>query len=337
MGKIDLNNREKLQQISRIGVLTSGGDSPGMNAAIRAVVRTAIYNKLDVVGIKSGYEGLINNKFEKLYSYSVGNIIQRGGTILKTARSDRFRTPEGRDIAYNNLNLAAIDGLIVIGGDGTFTGAHIFNKEHNFPIIGIPGTIDNDLYGTDFTIGYDTAINTAVEAIDKIRDTADAHNRLFIVEVMGRDAGYIALRSGIAGGAEEILIPETITYLDDLILMLEKGWRQNKTSCIIIVAEGDELGGAVEVAKQIKEKLNFYETRVSIIGHMQRGGSPTCMDRVLASQLGYEAVLGLMNGHCDEMVGMINNEIVYTSFEKTIKHTATVDKNIINMVRILSS
>lgn len=335
--KIISRNGKKNAFIGKIGVLTSGGDAPGMNAAIRAVVRTAIYNNLDVIGVKTGYEGLIYNRFERMYSHSVGNIIQKGGTILRTARSDRFKTTEGREIAYKNLKQEAIDALIVIGGDGSFTGAHIFGSEYDFPIIGIPGTIDNDLYGTDFTIGYDTAINTVVEAIDKIRDTADAHNRLFFIEVMGRDAGFIALRSGIAGGVEEILIPETKTNTDELISMLENGWRQNKTSSIIIVAEGDESGGAFEVARKVKERFDFYETRVSILGHLQRGGSPSCMDRVLASQLGYEAVLGLMNGHKDEMVGLINNKVVFTSLEKSIKYTISTDKEMLKMARILSS
>jgi 6-phosphofructokinase 1 len=337
MEKTSDNNGKKLPHIGKIGVLTSGGDAPGMNAAIRAVVRTALYHKLEVVGIKSGYEGLIYNRFDKMYSSSVGNIIQRGGTILRTARSERFRTAEGRDIAYKNLKQEAIDALIVIGGDGTFTGANIFNKEHDFPIIGIPGTIDNDLFGTDFTIGYDTALNTVVEAVDKIRDTADAHNRLFFIEVMGRDAGFIALRSGIAGGAEEILIPETKTHIDDLISKLEKGWRQNKTSSIIIVAEGDETGGAIEVARRVKEKFDFFETRVAIIGHLQRGGSPSCMDRVLASRLGYEAVNGLLNGYRDVMVGVINNKVVFTPFERTVKHTNEIDKDMLKMSKVLSS
>jgi 6-phosphofructokinase 1 len=337
MTKAEASGLKNPLNIHRIGVLTSGGDAPGMNAAIRAVVRTAIFHNLDVVGIKTGYEGLIYNRFEKMYSHSVGNIIQRGGTILRTGRSERFRTAEGREIAFKNLKQEAIDALVAIGGDGTFTGASIFNKEYDFPIIGIPGTIDNDLYGTDFTIGYDTAINTVVEAVDKIRDTADAHNRLFFIEVMGRDAGFIALSSGIAVGAEEILIPESTTNIDELISKLEYGWRQNKTSSIIIVAEGDELGGAIEVAKKVKEKFDYFETRVTILGHLQRGGAPSCMDRVLASQLGYEAVLGLLHGHRDEMIGKINNTIVFTPFEKSIKHTTAIDKEMIKMAKILSS
>lgn len=307
-----------------------------MNAAIRAVVRTGIFNKLEVAGIYRGYEGLIHNEIETLHNHSVANIIQRGGTILKTARSEKFRTDEGIETAYNNLNKAGIDSLVVIGGDGTFRGAMEFGRRFSFPIVGVPGTIDNDLFGTDFTIGYDTAINTVIEAVDKLRDTAAAHNRLFFVEVMGRDAGFIALRSGIAGGAEDILIPETKTHIDDLIAKLENDRRENKTSGIIIVAEGDDEGGAYEVAAKVKEKLPFFETRVAIIGHLQRGGSPSCMDRVLASTLGFEAVNALLSGKKDVMIGQIDKKTSFIPFEKATKYHQEINKNMLSMARILS-
>ncbi|MEI7981114.1 MAG: ATP-dependent 6-phosphofructokinase, partial [Bacteroidota bacterium] len=263
-----------MARVQKIGVMTSGGDSPGMNAAIRAVVRAAIFNGLDVFGIYRGYEGMIDGQIEQMYSHSVSNIIQRGGTILKTARSKRFLDYEGRLKAYQNLLDHKIDALVAIGGNGTFTGASIFDKEFNFPVIGLPGTIDNDLYRTDATIGYDTAINTVIDAVDKLRDTAASHNRLFFVEVMGRDAGFIALLSGIAGGAEDILLPESKTIIEDLIKKLQNDRRENKSSGIIIVSEGDDQGGALEIARKVREKFDYYDTRVSIIGHMQRGGSP---------------------------------------------------------------
>jgi 6-phosphofructokinase 1 len=324
-----------MSTINRIGVLTSGGDAPGMNAAIRAVVRTAIYRKLEVIGIGRGYEGLIQGEFQPMFNHSVANIIQRGGTILKTARSEFFRTDEGQQIAADNLKKAGIEALVVIGGDGTFRGAIALGGKYDFPIVGIPGTIDNDLYGTDFTIGYDTAINTVIDAVDKIRDTAASHDRLFFVEVMGRDAGFIALRSGIAGGAEDILVPETETHIDDLIAKLEYDRRKNKTSGIIIVAEGDDQGGAFEVARKVREKFN-YETRVSIIGHMQRGGIPSCMDRVLASTLGYEAVNALLDGKRGIMIGQLNNKPSYIPFDKATKHHLTINKEMLTMARILS-
>lgn len=325
-----------MKAFKKIGVLTSGGDAPGMNAAIRAVVRTAIYNKLDVCGINRGYEGLISDETQPMYRHSVANIIQRGGTMLKTARSEFFKTEEGLEKAYNCLIKNNIDALVAIGGDGTFRGAMALGNKYDFPIVGVPGTIDNDLYGTDFTIGYDTAINTVVEAVDKLRDTAASHNRLFFVEVMGRDAGFIALRSGIACGAEDILIPETKTHIDDLIAKLENDRRENKTSGIIIVAEGDDQGGAFEVARKVKEKYNYYDTRVAIIGHLQRGGSPTCMDRVLASTLGYEAVIALMQGQKGVMVGQINKTIILTTFDKATKHNRDINRNMLHMARILS-
>jgi 6-phosphofructokinase 1 len=322
--------------INRIGLMTSGGDSPGMNAAIRAVVRTAIYENLEVFGIYRGYEGMIDGEIQQLFSNSVSNIIQRGGTILKTARSQRFMTLEGRMKAYQNLVDKKIDALVAIGGNGTFTGAAVFDKENDFPIVGLPGTIDNDLYGTDATIGYDTAINTAVEAADKIRDTATSHNRLFFIEVMGRDVGFIALRSGIASGAEFILVPETTTYIDNLTRLLKHDWRKNKTSGIVIVAEGDDAGGAYEIAKKVKEKLPQIDTRVTILGHVQRGGSPSAYDRVLASTLGYAAVKGLLEGQRGVMAGIINKDVVFTPFEKAIKHTKDINHALLEMSRILA-
>jgi 6-phosphofructokinase 1 len=308
-----------MSKIKNIGVLTSGGDAPGMNAAIRAVVRAAIYYNLEVTGVLRGYEGLINGDFIEMDRKSVANIIQRGGTILKTARSEGFRTKEGRQTAYDQLKQKGIDALVVIGGDGTFTGADIFSTEYNFPIIGLPGTIDNDLEGTDFTIGYDTAINTVINAVDKIRDTAESHDRLFIVEVMGRDSGLIALRSGIGVGAEAIMIPEANMGVDGLVTRLETG-RKDKASKIIIVAEGDDMGGAFNVGEILKEKFPAYDIRVSVLGHIQRGGKPSCMDRVLASRLGVAAVEGLINGQSGEMVGLKNREIIFTPFDHAIKH-----------------
>jgi 6-phosphofructokinase 1 len=308
-----------MSKIKNIGVLTSGGDAPGMNAAIRAVVRAAIYYNLEVTGVLRGYEGLINGDFIEMDRKSVANIIQRGGTILKTARSDAFRTKEGRQTAHDQLKQKGIDALVVIGGDGTFTGADIFSTEYNFPIIGLPGTIDNDLEGTDFTIGYDTAINTVINAVDKIRDTAESHDRLFIVEVMGRDSGLIALRSGIGVGAEAIMIPEANMGVDGLVTRLESG-RKDKASKIIIVAEGDDMGGAFNVGEILKEKFPAYDIRVSVLGHIQRGGKPSCMDRVLASRLGVAAVEGLLNGQSGEMVGLKNREIIFTPFDHAIKH-----------------
>lgn len=325
------------KKINKIGVLTSGGDAPGMNAAIRAVVRSAYYHDIKVVGIRRGYEGLMNAEFQEMDRKSVANIIQRGGTILKTARSLAFKTPEGRKQAYAHLQKEGIDALVVIGGDGTFTGANIFGEEFDIPIIGLPGTIDNDLYGTDFTIGYDTAINTAVDAVDKIRDTAESHDRVFIVEIMGRDCGLIALRSGIAVGAESILIPETKTDINALLHRLENG-RKDKSSKIIMVAEGDETagGGAFEVGEVIKEKFPHYDVRVSILGHIQRGGKPTCMDRVLASRLGVAAVEGLMEGKRAEMAGIIHGQIVFTPLDHAIKHNVKLNESLLKIVEILS-
>jgi len=325
-----------MPKIQKIAIMTSGGDSPGMNAAIRASVRMGIFCGLDVFGIYRGYEGMIDGHIEQMFSHSVSNIIQRGGTILKTARSQRFMTYEGRSKAYQNLADNKIDALVAIGGNGTFTGAAIFDKEFNFPIIGLPGTIDNDLYGTDATIGYDTAVNTVVQAADKIRDTATSHDRLFFIEVMGRDAGFIALRSGIACGAEFILVPETTTYINNLARLLRHDWRRNKTSGIVIVAEGDEEGGAYEIARKVKEQLPEIDTRVTVLGHIQRGGAPSGFDRVLASTLGTVAVKGLLEGERGVMAGIINRQVVYTPFEKSIKHHKDINHELLEMSRILA-
>jgi 6-phosphofructokinase 1 len=325
-----------MANIKNIGLYTSGGDAPGMNAAIRAVVRAALFHNIKVTGIRRGYEGMINGDFFPMDRRSVSNIIQKGGTILKTARSEQFRTKEGRQIAYDNLIKFDVDALIGIGGDGTFRGAKEFGDEFDMPIIGLPGTIDNDMMGTDFTIGYDTAINTVINAVDKIRDTAESHDRLFIVEVMGRDSGMIALRTGIASGAENILIPESKSGLANLFDRLENG-RKDKTSRIVIVAEGEnEEGGAFEVGRKVKEKFPHLDTRVSILGHIQRGGKPTCMDRVLASRTGVAAVEALKLGYQGEMVGIISNEIMFTPFEHAIKHHTDIDPNIIRIVEMLS-
>lgn len=322
--------------MKRIAVFTSGGDAPGMNACIRAVVRTGIYHGLEVYGIYRGYEGMIDGEIMPMDSRSVSNIIQRGGTILKSARCEGFRTTEGRKQANEHLRKLQIDGLVAIGGDGTFRGASTFGKEYDLPVIGIPGTIDNDLFGTDFTIGYDTAINTVVQAVDKIRDTASSHDRLFFIEVMGKDAGFIALRSGIGVGAEAILVPETKTYIDELIRKLEKEWARQKSSLIIIVAEGDDAGGAFEVAKTVKSKFSHYETRVSVLGHLQRGGSPTAMDRVLASRMGYGAVEALLAGEQHKMIGIVDGKIRLTSFEKAVKHHRNLNVELLKLVEVLS-
>jgi len=321
----------------KIGVLTSGGDAPGMNAAIRAVTRTAVYNGLEVMGIRQGYQGMIDSDFIPLRAESVSDIIQRGGTILKTARCEEFRSPEGRKKAYNNLKKAQIDGVVVIGGDGSFTGARLFNEEFDIPIVGIPGTIDNDIYGTDCTIGYDTALNTVVEAVDKIRDTAAAHNRMFFVEVMGAEAGFIALYSGIATGAEASLIPETKGQTRNLKAMIEKGNKRKKTSNIIIVAEGDEEGGAFAIAERMKTDFKDYDVRVSVLGHLQRGGSPSAMDRVNASRLGHAAVEALLDDQKSVMVGIQNGEISLVPFRKAVKLHKDVDHNLLLLSEILTT
>ncbi len=323
-----------MSKIKNIAVLTSGGDSPGMNAGIRAVVRTGIYHGLNVFGVRRGYDGLVNGDIIPMDAKSVANIIQRGGTILKTARSEEFMAKEGREKAYNNIKNLGIDALVVIGGDGTFTGASIFIEEFDIPIIGMPGTIDNDLAGTDFTIGYDTAINTVVDAVDKIRDTAESHDRLFVIEVMGRDSGLIALRSGISTGAEAVLIPELEVDYKAILDRLDKT-RKNKASRIIIVAEGDDEGGLV-VAEKVKERYPHYDVRVSILGHIQRGGKPSCMDRVLASRLGVAAVEGLLEGRRGEMAGLICGQVQFTPFSKAIKHINQINTNLTRIVEILS-
>lgn len=320
--------------IKRIAVFTSGGDAPGMNACVRAVVRTALYNDLEVFGIMRGYEGMIDGDIEKLNSRSVGNIIHRGGTVLRSARSEKFRTKEGRQMAYQNLKQHEIDAVVAIGGDGTFTGALVFSNEFNIPFIGLPGTIDNDLFGTDYTIGYDTAINTAMESIDKIRDTADAHHRLFFIEVMGRDAGFIALRSGIAAGAEEVLIPETKTDLDALSRKLEAN--QHKQSMIVVVAEGDDAGSVFDTANFIKSKHPEYDIKVTVLGHLQRGGNPTCSDRILASRLGMESVKALLAGRRNEMVGLVNNDFMYTPFGQATKHHTEIMPDLLEMLEVLA-
>ncbi len=320
-----------------LAVLTSGGDAPGMNAAIRAVVRTGLHFGLHVYGVYRGYQGLIEGDIEELKSTSVSNIIQRGGTILKSARSIDFKTKVGRQLAYDNLIKRQIDGLVLIGGDGTFRGAKKFFEEFSLPAVGIPGTIDNDIAGTDYTIGFDTAVNTAVDAIDKIRDTAEAHDRIFIVEVMGRDAGYIALNSGIACGAEDILIPEKLTNIDDVLQGIDFDTRRKKMVRIIVVAEGDDFGGAMEVKRQIQEKFPQHEPRVAILGHIQRGGAPSYYDRVIASRMGYEAVKALIGGNTQVMVGIEHEEIVFTKFSEANKEHAPLDIDLLNMAKILSS
>ena len=323
--------------MKKIAVFTSGGDAPGMNACIRAVVRSALHYKCEVVGILRGYEGMIEDEFITMNSRSVSNIIQRGGTILGSARSKAFRTKEGRQTAYQNLKKHGIDGVVAIGGDGTFTGADVFMSEYNdIPFVGVAGTIDNDLLGTDFTIGYDTAINTAMEAIDKIKDTASAHERVFFVEVMGRDAGFIAMRAGIATGAETILIPETRTNINEVVALLKANNKKKKNSSIIIVAEGDDEGGAFEIAEKVKKHLITSDIKVTILGHIQRGGKPTCMERVRASRLGLEAVKALLNGKSNVMVGEIAMEIIYTSFENAIKHNVEVKDYLNEMAIILA-
>ncbi|MGX5817295.1 6-phosphofructokinase [Chitinophaga lutea] len=326
-----------MKKVNNIAVLTSGGDAPGMNAAIRAVVRTGIYHQLNVFGVMYGYKGMLTGDIFRMESKSVANIIQRGGTVLKTARCKEFYEAEGRRKAYENLKKFGIDGVVVIGGDGSFKGAQKFSEEFDIPCIGLPGTIDKDIAGTDFTIGFDTAVNTAVDAIDKIRDTADAHDRLFIIEVMGRDAGYIALHSGIATGAEHILIPERKTNIDDVIDHLDANERRKKMVNIIVVAEGDEFGGADEVARHVKERMPQLDTRVTVLGHIQRGGSPTCIDRVIASRMGYAAVDALMEGTHNVMIGIVNNKIQYTPLDKAVKAKQRIDPEWFKIVKILAS
>ena len=321
-----------------IGVLTSGGDSPGMNSAIRSVVRTCAHYNIKCVGIIRGFSGLIENNTKVLNTRSVRGIINRGGTFLYSARCEEFKTKEGRKLAYNNLKNSDIDGLIVIGGDGSFTGAMLLEKEYKFPVLGIPGTIDNDLYGTSHTLGYDTALNTVMDAIDKIRDTAISHHRLFFVEVMGADAGYIALNSGLAIGAQEILIPEVNMSFDNLISSLKTSKKSGKTSSIIVVAEGDKTGKNVfDLASKIEETLPKYETRVSVLGHIQRGGTPSCFDRVLGTQLGVRAVESLIDGKHGSMVGISNGKIVFTPLNKALKGKTKINKELLRMSKIMNT
>jgi 6-phosphofructokinase 1 len=321
--------------MKKIGILTSGGDSPGMNACIRAVVRTAVYHNIQAIGFMRGYDGLIDNKFIPLERESVSGIIQKGGTILKSARSTRFMSQDGLQKAAQTVKLHELEGLVLIGGDGTFKGALDFSRFTDVAMLGCAGTIDNDLFGTDFTIGYDTAVNTVVEAIDKIRDTADSHDRAFVVEVMGRDAGLIALRSAIASGAEALLVPELRNDMKHLVKKMQ-AWRSTKSSKIIVVAEGDESGGAYKVAEIIKKNCPELDMRVSILGHIQRGGNPTCMERVNASIVGYNAVKGLIKGHRNEMVGIINKHVSFTPFDKAVKHHMTLKKDLEELIEVLS-
>lgn len=325
-----------MSNIKCIGLLTSGGDAPGMNAAIRAVTRSAIYNGMEVKGIYRGYRGLISGEIIPFKTQNVSNIIQQGGTILKTARCKEFMTPEGRQLAFETLQKEGIDALVVIGGDGTLTGARIFAQEHNFPIVGLPGTIDNDLYGTDVTIGYDTALNTIVEAVDKIRDTASSHERLFFIEVMGRDAGFLALNGALASGAEAAIIPEIAVEKDQLAETIENGFRKSKNSSIVLVAESDITGGAMGVAERVKNEYPQFDVRVTILGHIQRGGSPTAQDRILASRMGAAAVDALLDDQRNVMIGIHNDQIVYVPFAKAIKNDKPINRDLLNTLRILS-
>ncbi|MCD8265444.1 MAG: 6-phosphofructokinase [Tannerellaceae bacterium] len=320
----------------RIGILTSGGDAPGMNAAIRAVTRAAIYNGIRVKGIYRGYKGLVTGEIEEFTNHHVSNIVQRGGTILKTARCLEFKTPEGRKLAYDRLVEEGIDALVTIGGDGTLTGARIFAQEFNYPIIGLPGTIDNDLYGTDMTIGYDTALNTIMECVDKIRDTATSHERLFFIEVMGRDAGFLALNGAIASGAEAAIIPETSLEKDQLAEMIENGFRKSKNSSIVLVAESDVTGGAMGVAERVKKEYPQFDVRVSILGHLQRGGSPTAQDRILATRMGIAAIEALLDDQRNVMIGIKNDQITYVPFSQAIKKDKPINHELLNTLRVSS-
>jgi 6-phosphofructokinase 1 len=323
-------------EIKCIGVLTSGGDSPGMNAAVRSVTRAAIFNGIRVKAIYRGYKGLITGEIQEFQTQNVSNIIQQGGTILKSARCAEFRTPEGRKEAYKNMKKEEIDALVVIGGDGTFTGARIFAQEFNVPIVGLPGTIDNDLFGTDSTIGYDTALNTIIDAVDKIRDTASSHERLFFIEVMGRDAGFLALNSALASGAEAAIIPERETKVDQLEELIRNGFRKSKNSSIVIVAESDITGGAAGLAERMRVEHPEYDARVTILGHIQRGGSPTAYDRILASRMGVAAIDALMDEQRSIMIGIVNDEIVHVPFTKAIKDDKPVNENLLGVLQILS-
>lgn len=322
--------------IKCIGILTSGGDAPGMNAAIRAVTRSAIYNGLAVKGIFRGYKGLITGEIQEFKTQNVSNIIQQGGTILKTARCQEFKTPEGRKIAYETMQRESIDALIVIGGDGSLTGARLLAQEFDVPCIGLPGTIDNDLYGTDTTIGYDTALNTILDAVDKIRDTATSHERLFFVEVMGRDAGFLALNGAIAAGAEAAIIPEFNTEVDQLEEFIKNGFRKSKSSSIVLVAESEITGGAMHYAERVKNEYPQYDVRVTILGHLQRGGKPTAHDRIIASRMGVASIQALMEGQRNVMIGIENDEIVYVPFTKAIKNDKPIDRELVNVLHELS-
>ena len=322
--------------INCIGILTSGGDAPGMNAAIRAVTRSAIFGGFKVKGIYRGYRGLITGEIQEFKTQNVSNIIQAGGTILKTARCKEFQTPEGRQLAYETLKKEGIDALVVIGGDGSLTGARIFATEFNFPIVGLPGTIDNDLYGTDKTIGYDTALNTIMECVDKIRDTATSHERLFFIEVMGRDAGFLALNGAIATGAEAAIIPEISTEVDQLAELIQSGFRKSKNSSIVLVAESPITGGAMALAERVKNEYPQYDVRVTILGHLQRGGSPTAIDRILASRMGAAAVDALLEDQRNVMIGIRNDEIVYVPFSKAIKNDKPINRELLNTLRRIS-
>lgn len=322
--------------IKCIGILTSGGDAPGMNAAIRAVTRSAIYNGLKVKGIYRGYKGLITGEIKEFKTENVSNIIQLGGTILKTARCQEFRTPEGRQIAYETMKREGIDALVVIGGDGSLTGARLLAQEFDVPCIGLPGTIDNDLYGTDTTIGYDTALNTILDAVDKIRDTATSHERLFFVEVMGRDAGFLALNGAIAAGAEAAIIPEFNTEVDQLEEFINNGFRKSKSSSIVLVAESEITGGAMHYAERVKNEYPQYDVRVTILGHLQRGGRPTAHDRIIASRMGVASIQALMEGQRNVMIGIENDQIVYVPFTKAIKNDKPIDRELVNVLNELS-
>lgn len=325
-----------MSKVKCIGILTSGGDAPGMNAAIRAVTRAAICNGLAVKGIYRGYKGLITNEISEFQTQNVSNIIQQGGTILKTARCKEFTTPEGRKLAYDNMQGQGIDALVIIGGDGSLTGARIFAQEFDVPCIGLPGTIDNDLYGTDTTIGYDTALNTILDAVDKIRDTATSHERLFFIEVMGRDAGFLALNGAIAAGAEAAIIPELSTEVDQLQELISNGFRKSKSSSIVLVAESEITGGAMHYAERVKKEFPQYDVRVSILGHVQRGGRPTAHDRILASRMGVAAIDALLEGQRNVMIGIQNNEVVYVPFTRAIKNDKPIDMNLVRVLRELS-
>lgn len=323
-------------EIRCIGLLTSGGDAPGMNAAIRAVTRAAIFNNIRVKAIYRGYKGLITGEIKEFQTQNVSNIIQQGGTILKSARCAEFRTVEGRAEAYSSLQKEEIDALVVIGGDGTFTGARIFSQEYNIPIVGLPGTIDNDLFGTDYTIGYDTALNTIIDAVDKIRDTASSHDRLFFIEVMGRDAGFLALNSALASGAEAAIIPERETKVDQLEELIKNGFRKSKNSSIVIVSESEITGGANGLAERMRREHPEYDVRVSILGHIQRGGSPTAYDRILAGRMGVAAIDALMDGLRNIMIGVVDNEIVHVPLAKAIKDDKPVNEQLLGVLQILS-